>query len=431
MRGAFDPELYLRLACERQVLDPGEWHGRGPWLSVPIETAMALVAIDAIEPGVAQEILDDYAIALAIRNGSHMPRAFLFRPSQMNRPGRRDLHASRVIACEQDLEQPWGALTIHYVSLGETTTSVAITARESSPGLLISSLGHQGTQQTPITDDQGHTEIANFSGGTGSGGGYHGTLTTTQPLSKTTKWIDINSGRLELPDGVTAPSVYIETTTEGDAATRHLWRLVANPNWSRPPPSPLVGGIRRNMGYELPRAVDTTIETLTAAGALAADAKVIEDARRVMAAWAGQTSPGLPEPWASLIANRGRLRGPSGVVALGAVTPPVDGTVIAVDALVSSRETFDLRVSASPDLLQGGTARFVLDGSAIMWWAEDDRRNHYLGTIGDWGSDGSVGTGTVVYTPPLDPAATELRILPTGSTERAVITVALPDWGLR
>jgi hypothetical protein len=424
MQGDFDPELYLRLACERQILDPDQWQGRGSWLSIPIETAMALVAIGALETDAAETILDAYSVALSIRTHSHAPRAFMFPNPKQNRPSRQNLQASRVVVCEKVIDQPWGSLTIHYVSFGDTTTSLAITALESSPGLLISTMGNQGTQQTPITDDQGHTEISNFGGGGGLGRGYHGMLRTGKPLSKTTKWIEIDSDRIELDGDIESPPARIETIPESDPATRHLSKLMANPRLGA------MHGPWARLGPDQ-AAIDVTIETFVAAGALVAGSKAIEDVHKVMKAWKGQPSPDVPEPWGSLIANRGRQGGPSGVVGVGTVTPPIDGTVICVDALLSSPEIFELHVSGSPDMQFHGGIRPAADSSSITWWAEDDRRNHYLGSIGSWTHDGSVGTGTIVYTPALDPAATELRILPTGSSERAVITVKLPDWNRR
>jgi hypothetical protein len=67
-------------------------------------------------------------------------------------------------------------------------------------------------------------------------------------------------------------------------------------------------------------------------------------------------------------------------------------------------------------------------GSGIEWWAEDDLENSYLGAIGKWGGGADIAEGTVIYWPALDPQATRLRIMPTGSHERAVITVDLPRW---
>jgi hypothetical protein len=416
MEDAFDSELYLRLACERQILDPLSWEPRGLRISIPIETAMALVAIGAIESDNAAAILDDYAIALSIRGGFHVRRPRYPGSSVGNQPP-RELHASRVVVCEREIDEAWGKLTIHYVSLSDTHTSVSITAVESSPGLIISTYGGQ-IPQIPITDDQGLTEMAHFSGGTGRGGGYHGLLATINPISKSAEWIDMYSNRIELPPDLNPVQVYLEPIPESDAATRYLWKLVANPMHRVP------------MSHQASGELEVTIDTFIAAGALAADAKVIRDVHQVMAAmWGGQTNSSLPEPWASWSTNRGRQGGPSGIIGLGTVTPPIDGTTIALDVLASSSESFELHFSISPAIQpHPGDHPFVTSNTAITWWAQDDRRNHYFGRIDAWSSDGSIGSGTVVFTPAVDPDATELRIIPTGFTERAVIPVALPDW---
>jgi hypothetical protein len=170
---------------------------------------------------------------------------------------------------------------------------------------------------------------------------------------------------------------------------------------------------------------------LVAAGALAGDDPVIGEVRAVMGALTGQPSPNLPQPWASLVSGRSRQGGPSGIVALGAVTPPVDDTNICVEALSSSGDSFEVQVTVSPDNHARGPFRASITTPRITWWAEDDRRNSYLGSIGNWAGGGDVGQGSVVYWPALDPKSKELRIMPTGSTHRAVITVPLPHWKSR
>jgi hypothetical protein len=64
----------------------------------------------------------------------------------------------------------------------------------------------------------------------------------------------------------------------------------------------------------------------------------------------------------------------------------------------------------------------------VAWWAEDNLGNHYLGGSGGWGGGPDVTEGTVGFFPALDASATELHLQPTLTTERAVITVRLPDW---
>ncbi|MGH9918955.1 MAG: hypothetical protein ACRD6W_08830, partial [Nitrososphaerales archaeon] len=226
----------------------------------------------------------------------------------------------------------------------------------------------------------------------------------------------LNSDRIELIEEANPPRVDLETLPSNDPAVGHLWsRLTAARH------GPMMG--------MRPASVEVTIETLVAAGALAPDDPAIDEVKAVMAAFTGQVSANLPQPWASLLSGRGSRGGPSGMVALGAVTPPIDGTTICVEALVSSPESFEVHVVVSPDVQMGfGPMDTAITAPRITWWAEDDRQNHYLGGMGSWGGGEDHGQGSILFWPALDPKAKELRLLPTGPSHRAVISVLLPEW---
>jgi hypothetical protein len=82
---------------------------------------------------------------------------------------------------------------------------------------------------------------------------------------------------------------------------------------------------------------------------------------------------------------------------------------------------FELHLAVSPNSAAPmGPMSASVTGSGIEWWAEDDLENSYLGAIGKWGGGADIAEGTVIYWPALDPQATRLRIMPTGSHERAV-----------
>jgi hypothetical protein len=414
---AFDAELYLRLEAERVLLD-SFGSGRGaPWDSPLLETAAALVAVDALEETRAQDIVDDYAMALSLRGQGQSPMG-MGRPGHQGRAPAHQLSASRIVICDEVFEEPWGRLHVHYVALGDRSTSVAVTAHETSPGTLLShgrGLPGGSVQQPPLTDDQGHTEIAHFNGGFG-GGTAEGRLTTMAPLSPSTAWIDIGPTRVELRGDTTPPPVRVEDLPESSPAERHLRGRLSFTRHG-----PMIG--------PGPSSIEPTIDTLLAAGALQADSPVIDEVRAVLDALTGQPAKRrLPEPWASLLAGQNR-RGPTGMVALGVVTPPFDDTVVSFEALISGEESFEVHVAVSPDAGgHRGPFRMLVTESPLTWWAEDDRGNHYQGAPGRWGSDGLVGEGTLVFSPPLDRSATELRLIPTMNRQRAVVTVALPDW---
>jgi hypothetical protein len=119
------------------------------------------------------------------------------------------------------------------------------------------------------------------------------------------------------------------------------------------------------------------------------------------------------------------------------VTPPVDGVVISVEGIVLSDPSsidqswpargFEVYVTTSPEVWFGPHLALI-DRPRIGWWAQDDRNNYYLGSHGAWGfsADGRQSHGTIDYQPALDPLATELRLIPTGLTERVIVTLPVP-----
>jgi len=415
----FNAELYLRLAGEQAVLDPPT-QGRPPWDSPLGEVGAALSAIGVISVDLVQDIIDDYQLAVFMRSGGRMPRMFPGPRATRSRP--KALTAARVVACDQALEQPWGRLVVHYVSLGEESTSLAITAVESAPGALMGGppMGPGlGFNQAQLTDDQGATEIANFNGG-GSPGSWQGHLTTGAPLSRSTRWIDVGASRILLPDEQQpSPPVTVERLASTDPAERYLRLRLATTGHG-----PMVVSAE---------GLDACIDTLVAAGALDHDSPVVGEARAVAAAFGGQAPPraALPAPWASLLARRGASSGPTGTVAIGAVTPEFDGVAIRFDGLLSNDQGFQIQTATSPGIMRGPFGRHVGEGPRVAWWAEDDRANHYLGSTGNWGGSPDLSQGTINYWPPLDPRATALRLTPTGLTERAIVTVGPLRWTKR
>jgi hypothetical protein len=419
MPPAFDPELYLRLAGERSLLEPLD-EGRAPWESSVQEIAEALVGIGVLDITTAQDVVADYQLALSLRNRGHVhPGMFAgVQHSTRTRSAPLALSAARVVACDVDIVQSWGKVHVHYVALGDRSTAVAVTAVEAAGQIFPGPRFPAGNmQQIQLTDDRGTKEVAHFSG-SGTMQGWQGHLTTLAPLARDTRWIDVGAERVELgEDDGDPPAVRMETLPPCSPAESYLrFRIAA------------AGHLPAAMGQS-----ERTIETLIEAGMLAADDPVIADVRAVVAAFTGQTpSTPLPTPWSALLP---RLHvtpagpAPEGIVPIGAVTEPIDGVVVAMEALVAAGDgNWGVRVTTSPGVAQGMQAFLQAGGARIAWWAEDDRGNAYIGGAGSWGDSTSHSEGTINYWPPLDPRATELRLLPTGRTERAVLAFPLP-WG--
>ncbi len=417
------------MAGERALVDCLD--SRGPQLLTQqlFEVAAALVAIDALREERALDIVYDYQLAESIR-GRGMPFRMLGPPMfQAPRRGSSSLAGPRVVACEAVLEYSWGRLHAHYVCFDDHSTSVAITARESAPGRLFASqpmrLGGSVTQP-PLTDDTGRTEIAQFRGGGGGGQGFRGRLVTAAPLSQTTRWIDIGPERIDLSGpSPRPPFISLQPLPDEDPAERYLWGRMS-------------AGRHGPHGGPRPPDIETAIETLVAAGALDPDNPVIEQVREVFEAFSNRaTGRPLPPPWSALLAGLPRGNGPSGIVPLGTVLPPLDGLEVCLVAVLVENGAFEVHVassapgSMSPSGQSGSPASLSwILGSPITWWASDDLENVYLGSAGGRGPGRPGHEETVTFWPALDPGATRLLLMPTGKKERAVVSVALP-WSHR
>jgi hypothetical protein len=409
--GGFDAERYLRITAEDSLLQPEE--SIDPADSAPAEVAAALVAVGAMPVERAEDILALYGHALALRPGDHRRMRF-GRSGLRPEPKPEALATARVACCDADLELPWGRLHVGHIVFSGKTTSLAVDGTSADPRSQRRGHHSPGQLQATISDDAGGSGPAHFSGSFGRGH-WSGTLATAVPLSPTTRWLEIDGIRLDLPDPTgTAPEVRVESLAEQDPAANHLWFRL---------------GTSGNVHHRRPPArLEAAIAALEAAGALEPGGPVVSEVRAVAAALdpnRGAGSARLPPRWASCL-GPGTAPGARGTAAIEAVTPAVDGVALALDVLVTDEEDFALEVRTSPGI-SWSPFHLQLSGPRIVWWAEDDRGNSYLGSPNGWSSSDDQAHGTIAFSPNLDPRATELRLLPTGMTERAVITVtALP-----
>jgi hypothetical protein len=411
VRADHDAELYLRMTVERALLD----HEHGGRPTSPVwSAAAAMLAVGAISDESAEQIVYDYDLACFLRNRGG--GAFVHRraaasrgaaPPRRSGAARRPDRPPRALNCNLDLDAPWGRVKVPYVVLSDTFTKVAVETSDPSSqgrGGIAGSLS-----QIQLSDDRGSSSPAQFQG-MGTPQGYTGILTTEKPLHRDTGWIAAGPLRVELPhgDGVSV-SVRVEDLPEMDPAVRHLWSTIVDTR--RPMPA---GG-----------DLEAAIAALAAVGAIDPDSEEVNQIREVAGAVRGPWLPrprlqphtshsgrGLPEPWSSLVSTRRRSApGGQGTTAVGAVTPPVDGrTVVIVAGLQCHADSF-------------GIPR---DDGPLAWWADDDRGGVYLGGPTNWGGNQDSAGGTVMFSPGIDPKCRRLRILPTGSEQRAVIDVPLP-----
>jgi hypothetical protein len=393
---AFDGELYLRLAGER-ALTSDRRRGYAPWDSPLGEPARALVAVGALERELAERVLEDYELALALRSGSPHPLP------RMRAAPPRPRSPRRVVVCDRRIGHSAGELHVLYASLSADATVVAVglTWSRRSRGPRFANIS------ATLADDRGTTTPAHFSGGGGSQE-WRGQLRAAQPLAPDTAWIEVDGERIELVEEQRGVEVEVEPLPPEEPA----WRLV----WSS-----LASGNRRHWGEG---QAEEAIDALLAAGAIAPDDPRLADARAVSAARSGGGASKLPDPWRSVYSPR-RTQGRQGQAVVGAVTPPFDGIEVAIAAIDTRDEAgFAIDVEVTPDVMMGSRTS-ALDRRSLAWWARDDRGNHYLGHMGSWAGGDDSGHGTIGFDAQLDPAATVLELLPTAETERAVIRIPL------
>jgi hypothetical protein len=427
----FDAELHLRLAGERALID------RQADDSVPVESPLdaaghALVAVGALPVATAQAIVDDYYLAQSCRSGEEphfwRQRQRLLLAQQAAAPagaGPGDPGRFRALSCDQLIEQPWGILLVNYVVLSADATVLHVTMRPSAAlggrfGWVSPAAMRRGGRpnaipgvpgQLTVTDDQGTSVTAGFSGG-GSDTEWTGQFEARPGLAQDSRWLELLGQRIELVDGPgPGIDVWAEPVAEQHPGRRYLQARLAT-----------------LLSAHEDAPLDTTIDALVAAGALAAGDPAIAEARAVLRQHrhGGSRQPRLAEPWRSLLAGAGRGAGPDGRVMVGAATPRFGGVTVAVLAVRSTAGelTADVEIAPGQPHWHSGLSR--VDEPMLNWWAADDRGGYYLGQPGGWHSAPERAGGQVEFWPVLDPAATRLDIMPTTLTQRAIIRIPLP-----
>jgi hypothetical protein len=415
----FDAEGYLRQAGVRWLREGGGPFP--PWNPVLAVTGAALVAVGAMTAARARAVIDDYVRVVALGGRGQRP-GVSEQAARAAAPGGSGIGRLRVVPSGQVIGQRWGRLTIGYVALTDRATTVQVTVQpgQAPPHPYPLSLP-AGAGTLAVADDRGTTGTARFSGGLGRGDRvWRGRYEVDPPLAPDTAWIELGGQRIELTGEPAGIQAWAEPVPAQDPARRHLWQRVAT----------------LNDFHDLHRALEITIATLTAAGALHDDDPEIGSARAVLAALRprGAASTGKPaglaQPWPSLLARWGQAGGPLGTVTVGAITPPFDEVTAAVIALTSDDEHFGITVELAPGVHNGLPWRDLPDQQHIIWWAADDRDNYYLGEHGSWSSGEDRCGGTILFWPALDPRAASIDLMPTATSARAIIRVPLP-WSQR
>lgn len=415
-----DPETYLRLAFERTLLSQSSGN---PMLD-GFEGAVisrALAAAGTLDQETAQSVVDEYELARALRQPQR-GRMLMHRRS-LAQSQRQRFSAERVAVCDRDFEHNNEQWTLERVLFGHDSTRLDLSGvgppskrgnprrhgvMRPAPGGLAS---HPHPQTLALVDDQGTTATAHVGQSSWGGGSWEATYTSDAPLSPDTQWIELDGSQLELPERHLGPEVQVEDIEPMDPLRAVLYREILSTD-------------RRQGGAD---TVEIASRALVATGAFGNDDAMLGELRRIADAVANATPvPGLPEPWASLLARFSKGDGRSGALPIGAVIDDLEGFSIRIDALLSEPTSFSISLAISPGTpLLRHFPGMGIEPSPITWWAEDDRMNAYLAFSDRGGGSGNLAEGQVTSLAPLDPKATQLRLLPTGVRTRAVVSVPL------
>jgi hypothetical protein len=416
-----EPETYLRLACERTLLAEDSGAGIGEGFEGAV-IRRVLSAAGALPTEVGLHVLEEYRVAMALRGG-HVGHMFMHGQSMEQTPGQR-LSAQRIIVGPHDFERGKDRWTLERMLFADDGCHLKLSGIDLAgargggrPHMVMGRPGPQrlnrpNPQTITLLDDQGTTVVAHLGSSGWGGGTWQASYTSGHTLSADTRWIELDGTRLDLPERRATPLIALEPIEQLEPLRAALYAEILSTD-------------RRHGGAD---TVEIACQALVATGVCGDDDAMLAELRRIADAvnTVGST-PGLPEPWASLVERFETNDGPTGILPIGAAIDDLDGFSIRVDVLVSEPSSFSLAIAISPGtpLLRHFPGGIDVEAPPITWWAEDDRGNVYVAFTDRGGGSNVVAEGQVTSLAPLDPKATELRIFPTGSTVRGVLMVPL------
>ncbi len=404
---ARDAETYLRELGEELLVAE-----RHPFTFERLpRVAEILEAAGVLDPGVTARVVAEYATAFRLRGNGWRGLA------QANGAVAVPLAHVRVVAGPWEVTTTSPPFVVERVQLGEDHVSFEahgfLAPGAPSGRAPAAAPGSPVPASFTVADATGTAATATNAGGGWSSHSWESRFASSTPLDPATPWIEIAGQRIDLPpERHTTAAAWVEDIPVGDAVQGALWHTLAGD---------VVGRHRMDRG-----ALEDAVEALVATGARPADDPVLEELGRVSAAISGTggRSGPLPPPWSAWLRRRSRADGPVGQLSLAVGLEDIDGCNLRLDALRSNAEGFSLRLAASP-----GTVILGHPGMrrSLVFWAEDDRGNAYLGGPGNNGGGGEKAEGDVEFTGPLDPTARLLRLLPTGQHRRGVVEVPLDE----
>ena len=417
---AFDAEVYLRRLGERLLDDPGQQQP-GHWSALR-GAASALVVAGAIDADRAWWVIDDYATARRIRSGEP---GFVHFGAPLRRRKADSLMPRQFRVIGQEILVGRGQVLLRDLAIAAEGGTLRYRRYLDAPGpgqvgrLSRRAGGFPWNASPPeIIDSDGNRPAVRFGGGGRDGEGYvDGELELRGTIAPEAAWLEVDGTRVALHGPTARWEVGVEALVDQSPLERFLWRHLA---------------------VAVPRSGVTTdlepmIGALVAAGALEEGSLLVQDLRAVIARMPRRplhqrritraSTPGLVQPWGSLLDREGADDGPEWTLVLGAVSPACDGVQFAANSITSDVDGFEVEFDVAPNL--GGVS--ALEELPVGWWARDDLENHYLGILTGGGVRGDSAQGTLRYWPALDPSAKRLDLLVCVESHQAVVSVSLPE----
>jgi hypothetical protein len=147
---------------------------------------------------------------------------------------------------------------------------------------------------------------------------------------------------------------------------------------------------------------------------------------RLCAALTGHQPAGrLPRAWAGMLDAAQRTDGPAHHVDIMADLPPVEGTAIQLDSVISGSGTWRVYLRATPGWWGDVSQDRRNQRAAMSVQAEDNLGGRYLGIFGGGTGHGDYEELALRFRPRLDPLAQALKLTFTGTSDQVSVTLDL------
>lgn len=379
------------------------------------ERLRALVFVGLLETDVAVRILSAYGRARLLRGLGGYHGVEHDQSTQAPDP-------ARVARCSGEIDLSGATIAPRLVTLSANRTRLAVTIRAGSGGgpgrgrRRRHHLAFLDVDEIILRDDKGRSVTAHFSGG-GGGSEWHGWYGAEPGLSPDTAWVEVEGTRLALDDADAGATVTVEALATDELPTeerahRYLEHCAQTSSVYEPAPLALVA------------------DALITCGALSADSPALT-------AVLGAEGDGAPHPqaypgggrWGSRQSQRASRGRQPVTVLVGVATPPFDGVSVMVTGLEFTPDGFQIEFDGVGPVEFGHGNEASIGTPRLAMRATDDRGGRYRGSPAQF-EQGSEGfSGTIHFTPALDPNASVVDLEFNTERARAIIHVPLPPGG--